>query len=175
MFVLELARVDIVTRGFLQLVLSWSVVRQRVHTFPRLSFTAGKSSKALCFPCSWFVALSSCTSSSVTFSDSSTALRSNGLWVISGFCVYANSPGLSESLPDTKPISLYSVRVTKLPDKRKFGPVAHKKLRFKLHMFQNSKIIWFLMPVLSFLASFSCVRHVVRGKQKEQFFFVTPI
>ena len=40
-------------------------------------------------------------------------------------------------------------------------------------MFQNSKIIRLLMPVLRSLASFSCVRHVVRGKQKEYFFFVT--
>ena len=41
----------------------------------------------------------------------------------------------------------------KPPNKRKFGSVAHKKIRFKLHMFQNSKIIWLLMLVLRFLAS----------------------
>ena len=50
--------------------------------------------------------------------------------------------------------------------KKKFGSVAHKKLRFKLHMSQNSKIIWLLMLVLRFLASFSYVMHVVRCKQK---------
>ena len=37
-----------------------------------------------------------------------------------------------------------------------------KKLRFKLHMFQNSKIIWLLMLVLRFLASLSCAMHVIR-------------
>ena len=59
-------------------------------------------------------------------------------------------------------------RWPKLPNKRKFGSVAHKKLRFKLHMFPNSKIIWLLMLVLQFLASFSCMIHVVRCKQKEE-------
>ena len=49
-----------------------------------------------------------------------------------------------------------------LPDKRKFGSVAHKKLRFKLHMFQNSKL---LVLVFQFLASFSCKMHVVHCKQ----------
>ena len=55
----------------------------------------------------------------------------------------------------------------KLPDKRKFESVVRKKkkLRFKLHMFQSSKIIWLLMPVLRFLASFSSVMHVVRYRQ----------
>ena len=57
----------------------------------------------------------------------------------------------------------------KLLDKRKFWSVAHKKLRFKLHMFQNSKIIWLLMLVLWFLASFSCVMHVVVNKKKRVF------
>ena len=43
-------------------------------------------------------------------------------------------------------------------------------------MFQNSKIIWLLMLVLLFLASFSCVMEVVRCKQiEENFFFVTSI
>ena len=64
----------------------------------------------------------------------------------------------------------------KLPDKRKFGSVAHQKLRFKLHVFQNSKIIWLHMLVLQFLASFSCVMHVVGCQGKvESFFSVTPI
>ena len=49
-----------------------------------------------------------------------------------------------------------------LPDKRKFGSVAHKKLRFKLHVFQNSKL---LVLVFQFLASFSCKMHVVHCKQ----------
>ena len=49
-------------------------------------------------------------------------------------------------------------------------------MRFKLRMFQNSKIIRLLMLVLRFLALFSCVMHVVRCKQKEEsFFFVTHI
>ena len=41
-----------------------------------------------------------------------------------------------------------------LPDKRKFGSVAHKKLRFKLHMFQNSKITSFLYLYFSFWLHF---------------------
>ena len=39
-------------------------------------------------------------------------------------------------LPDTEPISHSPAEVTKTP-----GSVAHKKLRFKLQMFLNSKII----------------------------------
>ena len=41
-----------------------------------------------------------------------------------------------------------------LPDERKFGSVAHKKLRFKLHMFQNSKITGFLYLYFSFWLHF---------------------
>ena len=37
----------------------------------------------------------------------------------------------------------------KLPDKRKFGSVAHKKLRFKLHIFQNK--------FRNHLASYACI------------------
>ena len=49
-------------------------------------------------------------------------------------------------------------------------------IQFLCHMFQNSKIIWLLMLVLQFLASFSNVMHVVHCKQKEEsFFLVTPI
>ena len=49
-------------------------------------------------------------------------------------------------------------------------------IQFLCHMFQNSKIIWLLMLVLQFLASFSYVMHVVHCKQKEEsFFLVTPI
>ena len=60
--------------------------------------------------------------------------------------------------------------------RRSLDQLPRKKLRFKFHMFQNFKIIRLLMLVLRFLASFSCVMHVVRCKQKEQsFFFVTPI
>ena len=44
MLVLKLARVDIITRVFLQLVLLWPDVWQNVHTLPRLSVAAGKSS-----------------------------------------------------------------------------------------------------------------------------------
>ena len=81
--------------------------------------------------------------------------------------IYANSPGLSGSLPHGWP---------KLPDKRKFGSVALKKLQFSLHLFQNFKIIWLLMLVLQFLASFSWVMHVVRCKQKKKknFLFEVP-
>ena len=81
--------------------------------------------------------------------------------------IYANSPGLSGSLPHGWP---------KLPDKRKFGSVAHKKLQFSLHLFQNFKIIWLLMLVLRFLASFSCVMHVVccKQKKKKNFLFEVP-
>ena len=53
---------------FLQSVLLWPEVWQKVHTFPRLSFAAGKSFKAFFSPCRWLVALSTCTSRSVTFS-----------------------------------------------------------------------------------------------------------
>ena len=35
-------------------------------------------------------------------------------------------------------------------------------------MFQDSKIIWLLLLVLRFLASFSCVMKVVRCKQIEE-------
>ena len=77
--------------------------------------------------------------------------------------IYANSPGLSVSLPHRWP---------KLPNKRKFGPVALKKLLFSLHLFQNFKIIWLLMLVLRFLASFSCVMHVVCYKQKKEEIFL---
>ena len=42
----------------------------------------------------------------------------------------------------------------KLLDKRKFGSVAHKKLRFQLHMFQNSKITGFLYLYFSFWLHF---------------------
>ena len=81
--------------------------------------------------------------------------------------IYANSPGLSGSLPHGWP---------KLPDKRKFGSVAHKKLQFSLHLFQNFKIIWLLMLVLRFLASFSCMMHVVcyKQKKKKNFLFEVP-
>ena len=56
----------------------------------------------------------------------------------------------------------------KLPDKRKFGSVAHEKLKFKLHIFQNYKIIWLLMLVSRLLTSFCCVMRVVGGKQEEE-------
>ena len=56
----------------------------------------------------------------------------------------------------------------KLPDKRKFGSVAHEKLKFKLHIFQNYKIIWLLMLVSRLLASFCCVMRVVGCKQEEE-------
>ena len=56
----------------------------------------------------------------------------------------------------------------KLPDKRKFGSVAHEKLKFKLHIFQNYKIIWLLMLVSRLLASFCCVMCVVGCKQEEE-------
>ena len=81
--------------------------------------------------------------------------------------IYANSPGLSVSLPH---------RWTKLPDKRKFGSVALKKLQLSLHLFQNFKIIWILMLVLRFLASFSCMMHVVccKQKKKKNFLFEVP-
>ena len=42
-------------------------------------------------------------------------------------------------------------------------------IQFLCHMFQNSKIIWLLMLVLQFLASFSYVMHVVHCRQKEEF------
>ena len=49
-------------------------------------------------------------------------------------------------------------------------------IQFLCHMFQNSKIIWLLMLVLQFLASFSYMMHLVHCKQKEEsFFLVTPI
>ena len=84
MLVLELARVDIVTRGFLTIgSIVVGVTATSTHFSVPIIHSWYKSSKALCFPCSWFVTLSSCTSSSVTFSDSSIALCSNGLWVIS--------------------------------------------------------------------------------------------
>ena len=57
------------------------------------------------------------------------------LWVTQ---IWSQSPTLPYGWPE-------------LPDKRKFGSVAHKKLRFKLHMFQNSKL---LVLVFQFLASF---------------------
>ena len=76
------------------------------------------------------------------------------------------------TLPDIDPIFRSPYGWPKLPHKGKFGSVAHKNLRFKLHMFQNSKITRRLMLVLRFLASFSCVMRVVRCKQKgESFFF----
>ena len=56
----------------------------------------------------------------------------------------------------------------KLPDKRKFGSVAHEKLKFQLHIFQNYKIIWLLMLVSRLLTSFCCVMRVVGGKQEEE-------
>ena len=61
------------------------------------------------------MALSTRTSSSVTFSESSTALRSSEFGVISGFGIYANTPGLFERLPDKEPTSLSPVRMTKTP------------------------------------------------------------
>ena len=86
--------------------------------------------------------------------------------------MYANSPRLLGSLIQSQsPTLLY--RWPKLLDKKRFWSVAYKKLRFKLH---NSKIIWLLMLVLQFLASFICVMHIVHCKQKEEsFFFATPI
>ena len=41
MFVLELARVDVVTRGFLTIGPIVAGGMANVHTFPRLSFAAG--------------------------------------------------------------------------------------------------------------------------------------
>ena len=75
---------------------------------------------------------------------------------------YANSSGLSASHPDRSQSPTLPYGWPELPDKRKFGSVAHKKLRFKLHMFQNSKL---LVLVFQFLASFSCKMHVVHCKQ----------
>ena len=79
------------------------------------------------------------------------------------------------TLPDYRGVSLIQSQSLalpygwpKLPDQRKFGSVARKKLRFKLHMFQNSKIIRLLMLVLRFLASLSF-------KKEESFFFVNSI
>ena len=54
------------------------------HTLPRHSWTFGKSSSTFCFPCKWLLALCTCTSSSLRFSDSSIALRSKGLWKVCG-------------------------------------------------------------------------------------------
>ena len=48
----------------------------------------------------------------------------------------------------------------KLPDKRKFGSVAHKKLQFSLRLFQNFKIIW-----LHFLAW--CTLFVANKKRRK--------
>ena len=59
------------------------------------------------------------------------------LWVTQ---IWSQSPTLPYGWPE-------------LLDKRKFGSVAHKKLRFKLRMFQNSKL---LVLLFQFLASFSC-------------------
>ena len=69
-------------------------------------------------------------------------------------------------IQDQSPALLYGW--PKLSLKRKFGSVARKKLRFKLNMFQNSKIIW-LMLVLQFLASFSCVNahYLLQTKRRE--------
>ena len=61
--------------------LLWPDEWQTAHTFPCETF--GKSSKAFCLPWMWFLALSTCNSSSLRFSESSQALRSNGLWKVS--------------------------------------------------------------------------------------------
>ena len=58
----------------------WPDAWHIAHTFTRLSWTFGKLSRAFCFPCKWLLGLSSCTSSSLRFSDSSRAFRSKGLW-----------------------------------------------------------------------------------------------
>ena len=74
--------------------------------------------------------------------------------------IYANSPGLSGSLPHGWP---------KLPDKRKFGSVALKKLQFSLHLFQNFKIIWLLCLYYGFWLHFLawCTLFVANKKRRK--------
>ena len=86
-----------------------------------------------------------------------------------------NYPGVSW-IQDQSPALLYGW--PKLPLKRKFGSVARKKIRFKLHMFQNSKIpkLSGLCLYYSFWLHFPVWMHIICCKQKEEsFFFVTPI
>ena len=60
-------------------------------------------------------------------------------------------------------------RWPKFLDKRKFGSVAHKNLSSICSKFQNHPASY---ACISFLASFSCVMHVVHSKQKERKFLV---
>ena len=84
--------------------------------------------------------------------------------------IYANYPGLSGSLP----LSRTGDQDSRI--KGSLDQLPTKKLQFSLHLFQNFKIIWLLMLVLQFLASFSRVMHVVRCKQKRKknFLFEVP-